>query len=98
MLLHSLHLLQPLDVGCFSPLKRAYSAKISALARRSITYIAKIDFLPAFKKAYTKTFIAETIKGAFRGARLVLHDLDAVILKLDVRLCTPNQQPKQPTA
>ena len=26
---HSSHLLQPLDVGCFSPLKRAYSNKIS---------------------------------------------------------------------
>ena len=87
---HSSHLLQPLDVGCFSPLKRAYSTEIVALARRSITYIAKTDFLQAFKTAYIKTFTAETIKGAFRGARLVPHDLDAVISRLDVRLRTPD--------
>ena len=60
-----------------------------ALARRSVTYIAKIDFLLAFKTAYIKTFIEATIRGAFRGARLVLHDLDVVILRLNVRLYTP---------
>jgi hypothetical protein len=60
------------------------------LARRSITHIAKPDFLTAFKTAYLKTFTAKCIKGAFRGARLVLHNLDAVVLRLNVRLCTPN--------
>ena len=30
---HSSHLLQPLDVGCFSPLKRAYSKQIKELMR-----------------------------------------------------------------
>jgi hypothetical protein len=60
------------------------------LARRSITYIAKLDFLTAFKTAYYKTFIAESIKRAFRGARLILHNLDTVVLRLNIRLCTPN--------
>lgn len=30
---HASHLLQPLDIGCYSPLKKAYGAEISALAR-----------------------------------------------------------------
>jgi hypothetical protein len=90
MLLHLSHLLQLLDVGCFSLLKRAYSTKIMLLARRSVTHIAKPDFFTAFKTAYRKTFTAESIKGAFRGARLVLHNLDAVVSRLDVRLYTPN--------
>ena len=30
---HSSHLLQPLDVGCFSPLKKAYSRQIEELMR-----------------------------------------------------------------
>jgi hypothetical protein len=60
------------------------------LARRSITHIAKPNFLIAFKTAYLKTFIAEGIKGAFRGAGLVPYDPDAVISRLDVRLRTPN--------
>ena len=90
MPLHSSHLLQPLNIGCFSPLKRIYSTKIMALARCSITYITKIDFLLAFKMAYIKTFIAETIKGAFRGAGLIPYNLDIVILRLNMRLYTPN--------
>ena len=60
------------------------------LARRSITHIAKLDFLTTFKIAYLKTFIVESIKGAFRGARLVPHNLDAIILRLNIRLYTPN--------
>jgi len=61
-----------------------------ALARRSITYISKIDFLLVFKMAYTKTFIAKTIKRAFRGAGLVPYNPDIIILKLNMRLCIPN--------
>jgi hypothetical protein len=60
------------------------------LAYRSITHITKLDFLTAFKTAYYKTFIAESIKGAFRGAGLVLHNLDAVVLRLNIRFYTPN--------
>ncbi|KAF1924196.1 CENP-B protein, partial [Didymella exigua CBS 183.55] len=43
---HSSHLLQPLDVGCFSPLKRAYSREIEALIRHHINHITKLEFLP----------------------------------------------------
>ena len=91
---HLSHLLQPLNIGCFLPLKYAYSTEIMALVRRSITHITKIDFLPAFKTAYTKTFTVETIKGAFRGARLVLYNLDIVISRLNVRFHTPDQSPE----
>ena len=85
-----LHLLQPLDVGCFSPLKRAYNTEIMLLARKFIIHIAKINFLFAFKNAYTKIFTAKTIKKAFRDAGLILHNLDAAISKLNVRFCTLN--------
>jgi len=61
-----------------------YSNRILALARNHITYIAKEDFLLAFKAAYNKAFIENNICAGFRGAGLVLLDLDVVILKLDV--------------
>jgi hypothetical protein len=48
---HSSHLLQPLYVSCFSPLKRAYSREIEALIRHHINHITKLEFLPAFKAA-----------------------------------------------
>jgi hypothetical protein len=86
---YSSHLLQPLDVGCFSPLKRAYSDKINSLARYGTKKIKKEAFLLAFKAAFKKLMTKENICAGFRSARLVPHNLEAVILKLDVVLRTP---------
>ncbi|KAF1923573.1 uncharacterized protein M421DRAFT_74976 [Didymella exigua CBS 183.55] len=97
---HSSHLLQPLDVACFSPLKRLYSDEVSALARSCIYYINKETFLPAFKLAFSKAFTRENVCAGFRGARLVLHNLEVVLSKLNVRLRTPTppkpSNPKTP--
>ena len=41
---HLSHLLQPLNVGCFSPLKLAYSRKVKALIRNHINHITKLEF------------------------------------------------------
>jgi hypothetical protein len=85
---YSSYLLQPLDVGCFSPLKRVYSDKINSLSQYSTKKIKKEAFLPAFKAAFEKSIIKENICAGFRGAGLVLHNLEAVILKLNVVLYT----------
>ena len=86
---HSSHLLQPLDVGCFSPLKRAYSREIEALIRYHINYITKLKFLPAFKAAFERSFTSANICSAFRGAGLVPLQPDVILSKLDVQLRTP---------
>jgi hypothetical protein len=83
------HLLQPLDVGCFSPLKRAYSREIEALILRHINHITKLEFLPAFKVAFERSFTSANICSAFRGAGLVPLQPDVVLSKLDVQLRTP---------
>jgi hypothetical protein len=88
MLSYLSHLLQPLNVACFALLKRSYSNSIAALARSYIYYISKETFLLAFKAAYNLTFTKENAYVGFRGARLVLFNLDAVLLKLNVRLRT----------
>ena len=49
---HSSHLLQPLDVGCFAPLKEAYLREVVELTRYYINHITKLEFLPAFKAAF----------------------------------------------
>jgi hypothetical protein len=69
-------------------LKRYYGDGISLLARSRIYYINKETFLPAFKAAFEKTFILENIRAGFRGAGLVPHDPEVVLLKLDVQLRT----------
>jgi hypothetical protein len=88
MLSYLSHLLQPLNVAYFALLKRFYSNSILALARNYIYYISKETFLLAFKAAYKHIFTKENACVGFRGARLVLFNLDAVLLKLNVRLRT----------
>ena len=68
---HSSHLLQPLDVGCFSPLKRAYGRLVENKARLGFNHIDKFDFLDAYPEACTETFKANTIKNSFEAAGLV---------------------------
>ncbi|USP75366.1 hypothetical protein yc1106_02640 [Curvularia clavata] len=86
---HSSHLLQPLDVGCFSPLKRAYSREVESLIRNHINHITKLEFLPAFKAAFDQSFTSANICSAFQGAGLVPLQPDTVLSKLDVQLRTP---------
>jgi hypothetical protein len=88
MPLHLLHLLQLLNVACLLLLKRLYSDKVLALARSCVYYINKETFLLAFKVMFKKMFIAENVYAGFRGARLVLYNLEAVLSKLNVRLRT----------
>ena len=54
------------------------------MAHNHITHITKEDFLLAFKAAYNKAFIENNIYAGFRGARLVLLNLDIIILKLNI--------------
>ncbi|KAL2887303.1 hypothetical protein HOO65_050424 [Ceratocystis lukuohia] len=86
---HSSHLLQPLDVGCFGPLKKAYGREIEHLIKCSITHVSKADFFPAFYAAHQAAMTQSNIKGGFKGAGLVPLDGESVISKLDVQLRTP---------
>ncbi|KAG6998152.1 hypothetical protein FocnCong_v013463 [Fusarium oxysporum f. sp. conglutinans] len=86
---HSSHLLQPLDVGYFSLLKKAYGREIEHLIRCSITHVSKTEFFPAFHAAFQATTTERNIKAAFRGAGLVPFDPESVVSKLDVQLRTP---------
>jgi hypothetical protein len=94
---HSSHLLQPLDVGCFGPLKKAYSRQIENLVRTRITYISKEAFIPAFVEAFKATITKENIQGGFRGAGLVPYDPEVVISQLDIRLSTPTPENSRPS-
>jgi hypothetical protein len=89
---HSSHLLQPLDVGCFAPLKKAYGQQVEDLMRSHINHITKLEFLPAFKAAFNASITKNNIYAGFRGAGLVPYNPDAVISKLDIRLRTPTPQ------
>jgi hypothetical protein len=80
--------LQPLDVGCFGPLKKAYGREIEQFIRKSVAYISKTEFFLAFHAAFQATMTESNIKGGFRGAGLVPLSPESVISKLDVQLRT----------
>jgi hypothetical protein len=86
---HSSHLLQPLDVGCFSSLKTAYGRQVENLMRSRINHVTKLEFLPAFNAAFNASITDDNIKGGFRGAGLVPFNPDVVLSKLEVQLRTP---------
>lgn len=93
---HSSHLLQPLDISCFGPLKKAYSRQIEDLVRGGQTHIGKESFLPAFKEAFHIALTSKNIQAGFQGAGLVPYDPERVISKLDVRIFTPTPQNSRP--
>jgi hypothetical protein len=93
---HSSHILQPLDVGCFSPLKTAYGNQICELMKAHRTHISKEDFLAAFYIAHQAAMTEKNIQGGFRGAGLVPFNLEHVISKLDLKLKTPTPPNSRP--
>jgi hypothetical protein len=93
---HSSHLLQPLDVGCFGPLKQAYGRQIEDLMRAYINHVSKLEFLCAFRAAFFASITKRNIQGGFAGAGLVPYDPERVLSKLDIKLRTPTPPTSRP--
>jgi hypothetical protein len=94
---HSSHILQPLDVGCFGPLKKSYGRQIEDLMRQQYTYVTKEDFIPVFRAVFQESLTESNVQGGFRGARLVPFDLERVISALDLKLRTLTPQNSRPS-
>ncbi len=58
---HSLHLIQPLNIGCFNVFKRTYSKKLKYFIKAYINHIIKTEILLIFKVVYNNTITAENI-------------------------------------
>jgi hypothetical protein len=82
ILLHSSHLLQPLDVGYFAVLKRLYGQQIKGYIRNRVNHINKPDFLYTFYTACTEAITLANVQSSFVVTGLVLHDPKRVLLKL----------------
>ena len=101
---HSSHLLQPLDVGCFSPLKRAYGRLVENKMRLGFNHIDKFDFLEAYPQARMDAFKMESIKNSFAASGLIPFCPERVLEQLNIQLKTPtppgsrstNSEPQTP--
>jgi hypothetical protein len=86
---HLSHILQPLDVGCFAPLKRAHSKEIRVLVTDHIGQINKKAFIASFVKVLEPAFSKTNIQSSFRATGLVPYNSLVVLSKLKVKLGTP---------
>ena len=86
----SSHLLQPLDVGCFSPLKRAYGHQVEICMQLGRNHIDKLDFLEAFKPARAAALSSSIIRSGFAAAGLVPYNPERVLSRLQLKLRKPS--------
>ena len=86
---HSSHLLQPLDISCFAPLKHYYGQKIREMAQKDIHAIDKMDFLSIYTKIHAHAFSKANILSGFATAGLIPFRPERVLAKLHVKMKTP---------
>ncbi|CEL00931.1 hypothetical protein ASPCAL00523 [Aspergillus calidoustus] len=92
---HSSHLLQPLDVGCFGPLKRAYGGLVEAKMRLGFHHIDKHDFLQAYPEARQRVFTKANIQSGFRATGIEPYDPQEVLKRFNYTISTPTPPPSQ---
>ena len=79
---HSTHLLQPLDVVVFQPLKHYHTEAIELATRTGCSDFNKIEFLSAISSIRQQAFKRTTILSSFRKTGLIPFNPDVVLSQL----------------
>jgi len=79
---HSTHLLQPLDVGLFSPLQKYYGKAADDHIRDTRTGVAKGTFWSFYSTARRQAYTKQSIKSAFRKTGIHPFNPDAVLTQI----------------
>ena len=95
---HSSHLLQPLDVGCFSVLKQSYGRLVQQIISRGVNHIDKREFLPLYRQARQTALHQNNILAGFAATGLVPYSPDRVLAQLHTKYQTPSPQRLQSNA
>ena len=82
---HSSHLLQPLDVSCFSVLKRSYKKRVETLMSFDINQIDKQEFLSVYQQARAEALHQSNVRSGFAATGLVPYDPDRVLSLLYIQ-------------
>ena len=96
---HSSHLMQPLDVGVFGPLKRAMSAQLDPIFRTGVRTVPKIEWMECYIEARKAAITTSNVLGGWRGAGLFPMNKYRILHQLSVpstnRPSTPSTTPLQ---
>jgi hypothetical protein len=90
---HSSHLLQPLDVSCFSVLKRSYGKLVEKQMSLGVNHIDKQEFLLLYQQARTEALHEKNIRSGFAATGLVPYDPNRVLSFLHIQFRTPSPEP-----
>ena len=90
---HSSHLTQPLDIGVFSPLKKALSRTLAPLLITQVHRIQKPEWLSAFIEAHEIAFMTQNIQSAFAGVGLVPFNPEKVLQHVPLPPSPPHPDP-----
>ncbi|KAM0708863.1 hypothetical protein Q7P35_002899 [Cladosporium inversicolor] len=91
---HTSHILQPLDIGIFSPVKRALSAEIEKLFRLSTLRIPRIEWTTAYIIARDKAFTIRNVESSFRASGI--YPLSPITILSTLRMPTPTSRVTPP--
>lgn len=92
---HLTHLLQPLDVVVFQPLKHYHAKALEAMIRDGLTNITKVEFLSLIQGVRIQAFKKETILSSFAKTGISPFRPSLVLEKVRAREAerTPSPQP-----
>ena len=79
---HSSHLLQPLDVSCFSPLKHLYGQRVQEKIQKGILSIGKEDFLQIYPGVHQQALSSSNIQSGFAATSLIPLSPERVLSKI----------------
>jgi hypothetical protein len=96
---HSSHLLQPLDVGCFSVLKTSYRYLIEQSMVRGVNHIDKLDFLLLYRQARQAALHCDNVQAGFAATGLVLYSPDHMLAQLhaEFKILSPSPLRQPPS-
>ena len=93
---HCSHILQPLDVGVFAPLKRALASETDAALRLDTRRMSRVEWVEMYIRAREKALTSSNIRGGWRGAGLAPLSPITVLDKLPVNRASTVSPPRTP--
>ncbi|KAL1960121.1 hypothetical protein VTO42DRAFT_293 [Malbranchea cinnamomea] len=86
---YSSRLLQPLDVGCYSPLKQIYKKDVEKQMRLGINHIDEDELLTIYYSVCPAVLSEKNIQSGFKATGLVPYDPEQVLAQSNTHMDTP---------
>ncbi|KAF8244688.1 DDE-domain-containing protein, partial [Wilcoxina mikolae CBS 423.85] len=92
---HSTHLLQPLDIGLFSPLQLHHRKVVEDYFLTTAVRINCDLFFPLYKDARLKAYTKHNIEAAFKKCGIVPFNPPPYPSRTEIQIRCPNSGPSQ---